>query len=617
MPAGTVVGSRFTLERVLSTDSLGSVYFARENNTKRPVSIRVIDGAFVAAKPALDALLADVREAATLDHRNILVIFGMGQVGEGMWFIAGERVDGEPLDELIAGRKAEDEPNVSVRNTFAVIEGIAAALAGAAAKMSHGALRPSVVWMSKSGRVRVGDFGIAKAILRTSGARALGPVEQGYLAPEVKRGEPATAASDVFGLAAIAYTLLTGRSPTDAFVMPSSVHPHATAELDAVLLRALSVAPADRFPSARAFVDALAPLAQAAPAAPADELRVATVESERPLAPAPERAPSAPNGVGRRVAANAQFRDVTPAPAPNTLLALSGGDEAPALDLSTAVARATEDVVPRWMVVKDGLDHGPFSGRELVAEIAAGRVLGEHGLLNLDTGARSKIGESPAFSAIVSEASKTLRKREEVHAVTHLEKRDRAGNAAKAAVLGAFVLVLAAGVGMFLNSRKNAENEQADSQTATDLYARGQLRVEGSAGILPAPPPRRASGGSKSGGGGAPRGGSIMSYEDAMNQPVELGDVSEGGGSMRQLTRDQVAGALNPHLNSLASCVGSERLGRVTIDLAILGSGQVLGASVRPGSPGVQSCIAGRLRNVRFPSFPAPRMGARYAFDAD
>ena len=79
---------------------------------------------------------------------------------------------------------------------------------------------------------------------------------------------------------------------------------------------------------------------------------------------------------------------------------------------------------------------------------------------------------------------------------------------------------------------------------------------------------------------------------------------------------------MNRHINSFFGCVSQElrsggSLGQVQIDLAIAGSGQVLGASTRQGSAQFKSCIAGRVQRIRFPSFPAPRMGARFSFSVD
>ena len=105
-----------------------------------------------------------------------------------------------------------------------------------------------------------------------------------------------------------------------------------------------------------------------------------------------------------------------------------------------------------------------------------------------------------------------------------------------------------------------------------------------------------------------------------MNRAVEM-DMGKAGGE-RQLTSADVAGVMNHKLNSLFGCVGQElrgggRLSMVRIDLAIAGSGTVMGASVNAGSPAFQRCIAGKVRSIKFPSFPAPRMGARYSFSVD
>jgi hypothetical protein len=106
-----------------------------------------------------------------------------------------------------------------------------------------------------------------------------------------------------------------------------------------------------------------------------------------------------------------------------------------------------------------------------------------------------------------------------------------------------------------------------------------------------------------------------------MNQAMELGDATKSGGE-GQLRPSDIERVMNRQLNTLFGCVSQElrakrRLGAVQIDLAILGSGQVMGASVNTGSPTFQSCIAAKLRQIRFPSFPAPRMGARYSFDVE
>ena len=183
----------------------------------------------------------------------------------------------------------------------------------------------------------------------------------------------------------------------------------------------------------------------------------------------------------------------------------------------------------------------------------------------------------------------------------------------KIAILGGVAAVVGIGVVVFLVTRPDVQEEERSDADVADLYERGEIEISGSAGILP-DPPRRRGGGRRARRGG---GGGAMSYEDAMNQVADLGSANSTG-SQRRLTPQQVAGVMNQNINRLVPCLSQgSGGGQVRIDMAIAGSGQVLGASVRNGTPGFQRCVAGRVRQIRVPSFPAPRMGASYTFSAN
>jgi len=181
--------------------------------------------------------------------------------------------------------------------------------------------------------------------------------------------------------------------------------------------------------------------------------------------------------------------------------------------------------------------------------------------------------------------------------------------------------VLLVGAGYLMSRHAAKEHAAQKEMDLADLYASGQVKISGTAGILQHT--QRVGGPRRSGGGGGAdrSGGGFSSYEDAMNQAMELGDASKGGGE-KQLSSADVAGVMNRNLNRMFSCVGDElrqggRLGKVTIDLAIMGNGHVAGASVSTGSGGFQKCMAAKVQSVQFPSFPAVRMGARYSFNVD
>ena len=114
----------------------------------------------------------------------------------------------------------------------------------------------------------------------------------------------------------------------------------------------------------------------------------------------------------------------------------------------------------------------------------------------------------------------------------------------------------------------------------------------------------------------------MMSYEEAMARPVEVGDATADGGEA-QLSGEEVASFMDHHLDEMYElCIEKEirrenELGTVTIDLAIRGKdGMVLGTTIDPGRRRFKKCLEDYLEDVRFPTFASPRMGARYRFHA-
>jgi hypothetical protein len=293
-----------------------------------------------------------------------------------------------------------------------------------------------------------------------------------------------------------------------------------------------------------------------------------------------------------------------------------------AVDFGDLMAKLTENDAPRWMVNKGGMDHGPFAARELIKHIVEGELADNSTLFNMDTGERKPPIEWPELAPFVEQYK--LRQEEKAHAAalaksTSIERR---GNVAKVLIVAGAVGVALMIGGGYLMSRQAAEKREASANIdLAEMFESGSVKIKGTAGILQHV--ARSGGGKRSGtssGGGANPGG-FSSYEDAMNQAVELGDATKGGGE-RQLTSADVQGVMDKKLNSLFSCVSEElrrggKLGTVRIDLAIVGSGNVAGASINTGSGAFKGCIAGKVRSIKFPSFPAPRMGARYAFDVN
>jgi hypothetical protein len=473
------------------------------------------------------------------------------------------------------------------------------------------------------GKVQLADLVLSRAAFATGSALRISPAEAAYLAPEVKAGQAPTPHSDIFGLGALLYVLLTGRSPMDAFVLPSQIHPEASPAIDAELIRALSPTPSARHPSPDAFRGALLQFMGGSAQASADDFGI-DIEVEVNLAslapsarssgaegiaiPPAARTPRESGdhpGVGARVSLHEPFRasieiDESEAEAARNRMSLGE------IDLKDVLAKITEDDAPRWMMVKNGMDHGPFSGRQLVNMIVQGEALKSHELMNTDTGKRGKLEEFDEFQEFLAQYELRRSEAEKASALAHVETKEK--HSARFKILfgavGVGVIGLAAGI-YALSLSGAGRSGKGDAEL--DMYRRGEVAIEGSAGILPTP---RGGGARRSGGGGGGPGG--MSYEEAMMQAVDIGSAHGAGES--QLKAATVAGVMNQHLNQFfKNCVHGS-VGKVTIDIAIAGSGAVQGVSVNGGDSGFQRCIAGQVRGIHFPSFDAPRMGARYSF---
>ncbi len=640
LPPGSVVGGRFEVTHRERVDGLGSLLRAKDQKTGKAVALRVLAPRYVEGE-AGKALRKECRTAAALTHPSILTTYGVGNGPDGTMFVATEAVDGLPLSEIVARRKAEGQSaQLSLRGAYNVVAHVCKALSYAQAQTFHGALRPSVVFISRAGHVKVGDFGVATAIVQRFGAQALGAGEQASLAPEVKGGRPATSRSDIFGLGAILYQLLTGRSPAEGFVPPSQAHPDATPAIDAVLMRCLAVDPAARFASPDELRTALLPLVADAPdeggaadfgvevdvdvdlasvRPPADPALARAASAIPAQAPVPREASAPARQVGARVSL---LDDAIPQPMAAS--APAPEPRASVVDLGAVLGRITENDAQRWMYNAGGLDHGPMSGRDLVTAIVDGDVGEDNWVLNMDTGERKALALWDDFAEFVEERKRKDAEIARKAAVAAAERAEQRSGGWKLFAAGAIVFAITVAAGAFWYTREAREEEQVAETELADLYEVGEIDISGSAALLPVPAEGgRHGGGRRHGGSGA--GGALGSggtYEDAMNQAVELGDVSRAV-DQRQLSPQQVQQVMNQHVNRIyRQCVPAEQarggnLGLVQIDIAIASNGSVMGASARQGSSAFKACVGGAMRSVRFPSFGAPRMGARYSFNAN
>ena len=274
---------RYEILSELGRGAMGVVYLARDPKIGRDVAIKTIKLAEKAAEDEVEALrerlMREAQSAGRLSHPGIVTIYDVDEE-EGVSYIAMEYVQGETLETKIRNfGRIEDLAFVAK-----VLREAAAALDYAHGKgIIHRDVKPGNVMLADDGGVKLMDFGIARvgsAKLTQTGTVMGTP---SYMSPEQVKGENLDGRSDQFSLAVIAYEMLTGKKPfhgdnlTSVIFKIVSAAPDPTTlaapwiapGVDAVVLRALSKDPKERFGTCREFGEAFA--AAAGPAAAGEE----------------------------------------------------------------------------------------------------------------------------------------------------------------------------------------------------------------------------------------------------------------------------------------------------------------------------------------------------------
>ena len=276
LESGSVVG-RYRIDGLIGAGGMGQVYRARDPQIQRDVAIKVLPADYAADVERLRRFELEAHASGALNHPNVLTLYDVG-AADGRPYLVMELLDGETLRDCL-GRGA-----VPAARACEIAAEIARGLGAAHARaIVHRDLKPENVMITRDGRVKILDFGIAKLRARDPGLHQsaqppppgtaadtmLGTA--GYMAPEQIRGEPADERADLFALGAILFELLTGRRAFDRdsrvetlnavlhddVPAPGDVAPHVPAALDRIVRRCLEKDPDARFQSARDLAFAL------------------------------------------------------------------------------------------------------------------------------------------------------------------------------------------------------------------------------------------------------------------------------------------------------------------------------------------------------------------------
>lgn len=261
----------FELQRRLGGGGMGELFVARQRSLDRLVAIKFLRAERGPAPHSQQRFLHEARAAAALRHPGIVAIYGVG-VHLGRLFLVMELVDGTSLDARLRSGP------LSIEESLRILSEMADAVAAMhRIGIIHRDLKPGNVLIGPEGRVQITDFGLSKS-LHDDGVPVSLPGQvigtPQYMAPEQAdpRWGPITPASDVYGLGAVLFALLTGEAPAEAPSVgailarvaigdversPRRARPAVPLEVDELCARCLQANPDDRFPSADAFRAAL------------------------------------------------------------------------------------------------------------------------------------------------------------------------------------------------------------------------------------------------------------------------------------------------------------------------------------------------------------------------
>ncbi|MFZ3227813.1 MAG: protein kinase [Xanthobacteraceae bacterium] len=295
----TMIG-QYEIRELLGAGGIGQVHAAFDTILEREVAIKSLRPELLNDKNFVDRFRGEATSLAKLTHPNITTLYNLLSDG-GNFYLIMECVRGETLEDLLKKRGGK----LGVQESLAIIAQVADGLSYAhSLGIVHRDIKPANLMITKSGAVKIMDFGIARVrgsqrLTRDGGA--LGTLA--YMSPEQVRGEEPDGRSDIYSLAITLYEMLSGSVPfeadTDYALMQAHIKirapklssrlPGVDARLDAALARGLAKSSEQRFAKAWEFSDALGAAALRADASKIvyEGTRLINAPAAEPVAPTP------------------------------------------------------------------------------------------------------------------------------------------------------------------------------------------------------------------------------------------------------------------------------------------------------------------------------------------
>jgi eukaryotic-like serine/threonine-protein kinase len=303
MPEAIILNNRYRLDEVIGSGGMAMVYRARDLMLERTVAVKLLREDFSGDAAFRERFRQEAMAAANLYHPNIVTIHDFG-LDNGRFFIVMENVAGNDLKSIIAKRG-----RMKVDEAIALMVQACAGIGYAhRAGLVHCDIKPHNILVTPDVRLKVADFGIARALASIQPDEKSNVVwgSPQYFSPEQAAGYAPSPASDVYSLGVVMYEMVTGRLPFIAATAtelarmhrdtaptpPSKVNPSIPASLDQIIMKVLSKEPSSRYRTADQMGRVLTTLNRpaTAEASPEANRNASPARSEdKPAKPVPQK----------------------------------------------------------------------------------------------------------------------------------------------------------------------------------------------------------------------------------------------------------------------------------------------------------------------------------------